>query len=100
MSGCLRPKLLAGQACARTESGTGDHFAARGNPALYQGDFVEDLLNGEWFLLRREELRRKYLDALLHLGQLFFAQQDYAIAAECYRRAIEKDEVWRKRIAN
>ena len=36
---------------------------------LYRGDFVEDLLDGEWFLLRREELRRKYLDALLHLGQ-------------------------------
>ncbi len=60
---------------------------------LYQGDFVEDLLEGEWFLLRREELRRKYLDALLQLGRLFFACKDYARAAETYRRAIEKDEV-------
>jgi len=60
---------------------------------LYQGDFVEDLLDGEWFLLRREELRRKYLDALLQLGQLFFAREDYARAADAYRRAIEKDEV-------
>ena len=35
----------------------------------------------------------QYLDALLHLGQLLFTQQDYALAAECYRRVIEKDEV-------
>jgi DNA-binding SARP family transcriptional activator/predicted ATPase len=61
--------------------------------ALYQGDFVEDFLEGEWFLLRREELRRKYLDALLSLGQLLFAQSEYARAAQLYRRAIEKDEV-------
>jgi DNA-binding SARP family transcriptional activator len=61
--------------------------------ALYRGDFVEDFLDGEWFPLRREELRRKYLDALLNLGQLHFAQRDYAHAAECYRHTIEKDEV-------
>jgi DNA-binding SARP family transcriptional activator len=60
---------------------------------LYRGDFVEDFLEGEWFLLRREELRRKYLDALLNLGQLLFAQRQYAPAAEAYRCAIEKDEV-------
>ena len=60
---------------------------------LYQGDFVEDFLNGEWFLLRREDLRRKYLDALLNLGHLLFTQQEYAPAAEAYRQVIEKDEV-------
>jgi predicted ATPase/DNA-binding SARP family transcriptional activator len=61
--------------------------------ALYQSDFVEDLLEGEWFLLRREDLRRKYLDALVSLGQLLFTQKEYARAAESYRRALEKDEV-------
>ena len=60
---------------------------------LYQGDFVEDLLEGEWFLLRREDSRQKYLDALLQLGRLFFARHDYARAAEAYQRAIGKDEV-------
>jgi predicted ATPase/DNA-binding SARP family transcriptional activator len=60
---------------------------------LYQGDFLEDFLEGEWFLLRREELRRKYLDALLNLGQLLFMQKEYARATESYRRALEKDEV-------
>ena len=44
-------------------------------------------------MFRREELRRKYLDAVLDLGQLLFAQRDYARAAESYRRAIEKEAV-------
>ena len=60
---------------------------------LYQGDFIEDFLEGEWSLLRREDLRRKYLDALLSPGQLLFTQNEYARAAESYRRAPEKDEV-------
>jgi DNA-binding SARP family transcriptional activator len=51
------------------------------------------LLEGEWFLLRREELRRKYLDALLQLGLLYFGREDYARAAEMYRRVIDKDDV-------
>ena len=60
---------------------------------LYQGDFVEDLLEGDWFLLSRENLRRKYLEALLSLGQLLLNQGDSARAADAYRRALEKDEV-------
>ena len=47
--------------------------------ALYQGDFTEDFLEGEWFLLRHEELRRKYLEGLVLLGQLYFAQSEYAL---------------------
>jgi DNA-binding SARP family transcriptional activator len=62
--------------------------------ALYQGDFVDDFLEGEWFLLQREDLRRKYLSALLNLGQLLFARGDFTQAAEFYRRAIEKDEMF------
>jgi predicted ATPase/DNA-binding SARP family transcriptional activator len=61
--------------------------------ALYQGEFVEDLLEGDWFLLRREELRHKYLDALLELGRLWSAQGAHDHAAEAYRRALEKDDL-------
>ena len=61
--------------------------------ALYQGEFVEDLLEGEWFRLRREQLRRQYLNALLDLGQLHYDRGDYAAAAQTYRRAIEKENV-------
>lgn len=60
---------------------------------LYAGDFVQDFLEGDWFLLRREELRRKYLDAWLTLGRLHFERQDYARAADAFRRAIEKDNL-------
>lgn len=60
---------------------------------LYRGDFVEDLIEGEWFLLPREELRRKYLNALLDLGALLFSQGRYDNAAETYRRAIEKENM-------
>jgi len=61
---------------------------------LYQGDFIEDYLEGEWFLLQRENLRQKYLDALLDLGRMLFTHDEYARAAEFYRRAIEKDEMF------
>ncbi len=80
---------------ARLRTSTPDQAIALLQAALdlYQGDFVEDLLDGEWFLLRREELRRKYLDALLLLGQLHFAREDYTRAADAYRHVLEKDEV-------
>ena len=61
--------------------------------SLYQGDFVEDLAEGEWCRLRREALRRKYLDGLLELGQLYFSRANYAQAAEAYRRAIQKESI-------
>ena len=60
---------------------------------FYQGDFVEDLLEGEWFILRREALRRKYLDTLLDLGGIRFTRGEYEVAAEIYRKAIAKDEI-------
>jgi non-specific serine/threonine protein kinase len=61
--------------------------------ALYRGEFVQDLLEGEWFLLRREELRRKYLDGLLDLGHLLYEQGEYAVAAQTFHRAIDADPV-------
>ncbi len=79
----------------RVESQTPDRAVTLLQAAidLYQGDFVEDFRHGEWFLLRRENLLRKYLDALLRLGRLHFGQRTYDRAAEIYRRAIEKDNV-------
>jgi two-component SAPR family response regulator len=60
---------------------------------LYGGDFLEDLADGEWAMVRREELRREYQEALLLLGRLLFAQERHAEAAEAYRRAIAPDEL-------
>jgi len=58
---------------------------------LYRGDFLQDWVEGEWFITRRAELRKKYLDALLTLGQLLFAETDYAQAAAAYKQVIEHD---------
>lgn len=58
---------------------------------LYQGDFAEDLLDGEWFVARRQALRQSYLDALLTLGciQMQAGQTEQAIAA--FQRALATD---------
>ncbi len=58
---------------------------------LYRGDFLQDWVEGEWFVTRRAELRKKYLDALLTLGRLLFAETDYAQAAATYKQVIEHD---------
>jgi predicted ATPase/DNA-binding SARP family transcriptional activator len=58
---------------------------------LYRGDFLQDWADSEWFVTRRTELREKYLDALLTLGQLLFAQGNNAQAAATYKQVIEHD---------
>jgi non-specific serine/threonine protein kinase len=55
---------------------------------LYQGDFLQDFQEGEWYLDRRDALRNQYGEALLTRGQVFFAQGRYTEAAEAYRQAI------------
>ena len=57
---------------------------------LYAGDFLIDL-RSEWHISLQEELRRKYLESLVSLGQLHFAEGDYESAAEDYRRILAKD---------
>lgn len=57
----------------------------------YQGDFLGDLLEGDWFLPRQRALRRMYLDAMLLLGSCFFAQQQYVQAADTYRQLLAHD---------
>jgi len=58
--------------------------------SLYDGDFL-DGAEAEWCLLLREDLQRKYLQALVSRGELFFEAGDYVHATEVYRRAIAKD---------
>ncbi len=60
--------------------------------ALYQGDFLADMtVTSEWALIRREELRQTFLEALLLLGRLLLEAQRYTEAADIYRRAIAQD---------
>jgi DNA-binding SARP family transcriptional activator len=58
--------------------------------SLYDGDFL-DGAEADWCLLLREDLLRKYLQALVARGGLFFAAGDYVHATEAYRLAIAKD---------
>lgn len=55
---------------------------------LYQGDFLEDLAESEWIVTRREEVRQRFLDALLLLGQLYGAAGQHVQAVGAYRRLL------------
>ncbi len=59
---------------------------------LYGGDFLEELaVEGEWALVRQEELRRAYQEVLLLLGGLLMGQGRHTEAADAYRRSISHD---------
>jgi tetratricopeptide (TPR) repeat protein len=59
---------------------------------LYGGDFLEDFLSSEWALVRQEELRRAYEEALLTLGGLLFCEGRHAEAVDAYRRIVAHDK--------
>jgi predicted ATPase/two-component SAPR family response regulator len=59
--------------------------------SLWRGDFLEDMDAGEWAIFRREELRRLFLQALVDLGQLYFAEARYQKAADSYQRLLTHD---------
>jgi DNA-binding SARP family transcriptional activator len=58
--------------------------------SLYRGDFLEGY-EGEWCILVREDLQRKYLQVLVAWGQLLLDAGDYLQSCEILRRAIAKD---------
>jgi DNA-binding SARP family transcriptional activator len=58
---------------------------------LWRGDFVEDLDAGEWAIFKREELRRRYVQALIDLGALHLADAHYDRAIAVYRRLLALD---------
>lgn len=58
---------------------------------LYQGDFLADLMGGDWIFFRREELRKEFLQALLLLGQLLSEQKQYTQAIAVYEKALAQD---------
>jgi DNA-binding SARP family transcriptional activator len=60
---------------------------------LYRGDLLQDVGFDEWALLRREELHVAYLTALATQGRLLFDGQEYARAADAYRRLLADDNL-------
>ncbi|MGC8958682.1 MAG: tetratricopeptide repeat protein [Chloroflexia bacterium] len=57
---------------------------------LYQGDFLEDI-DREWCFLRREELGRRRMQALLRLGRLYLNQGKADPARRAFLRALQVD---------
>lgn len=60
--------------------------------ALYRADFLTEF-DGDWCLLRRENLRQQFLRALLQLGELLVKDGRYPQAAGIYRQAIAHDNL-------
>lgn len=60
---------------------------------LYGGDFLEDSADGDWAMIGQEELRSRYLEALLSLGRLLIDADRCAEAAGAFRRAIAHDNL-------
>jgi ATP/maltotriose-dependent transcriptional regulator MalT/DNA-binding SARP family transcriptional activator len=58
--------------------------------ALYQGDFLADADN-RWWATRREELRGRYLQALLQLARLYLDRREIQLAQDVYQRALQVD---------
>jgi len=59
--------------------------------AVYQGDFLDGVVVGEWAHARREELRRRFESALLALGRLHADAGHLQLAVTVFRRAIEHE---------
>ena len=59
--------------------------------AVYQGDFLDGVVVGEWAHTRREELRRRFESALLALGRLHADAGHLQLAVTAFRRAIEHE---------
>jgi non-specific serine/threonine protein kinase len=60
---------------------------------LYQGELLEDFMEGDWFVPLRAELWHKALDAYLTLGQTLFTLERYSAAAEIYRHLLARDSL-------
>jgi predicted ATPase/DNA-binding SARP family transcriptional activator len=60
---------------------------------LYRGDFFENATAGEWHLETRDRLRDLYGRALDQLARLRVFENDYAGAAEAYRKLVALDNL-------
>lgn len=53
---------------------------------LYRGDYLEEDRYGEWYLPRQRDLKRKYLNALNWLSNVYLEQENFAACVPvCYK---------------
>jgi predicted ATPase/DNA-binding SARP family transcriptional activator len=56
---------------------------------LYRGEFLEGESTRRWASSDRTRLRRRFVQAVVALGELWAAREDHAAAVELYRRALD-----------
>ena len=76
--------------CADDAAGTALELLSRAVD-LYDGDFVADVEDDNWALPRREQLRRRWVGAMLDLAALEDASGDDIAAAESYYRLVQRE---------
>jgi DNA-binding SARP family transcriptional activator len=59
--------------------------------ALYQGDFMDDTLDEEWFEMERTHYKEKYLHLLEWLGRYHFNKQDHVAAVNIDEKILKID---------
>ncbi len=59
--------------------------------AAYGGDFLAGMATGDWAIVRREELRRRFETALQAVGRMHLAAGRYQAAATAFRRVVEHE---------
>ncbi|WP_164928681.1 AfsR/SARP family transcriptional regulator [Gloeobacter violaceus] len=60
---------------------------------LYEGELLEGMIQSEWCLQRREELHRRFVEALFALGQLLSTIGRSLQAADVYLRIVSCDNL-------
>ncbi|MBF0563920.1 MAG: hypothetical protein HQK89_01625 [Nitrospirae bacterium] len=60
---------------------------------LYKGDFLPNETDESWSILMRERLKGKFIQGGLKLGYWFECSEKWENAIECYRNAIEIDNL-------
>ncbi|MFQ6020144.1 MAG: BTAD domain-containing putative transcriptional regulator [Dehalococcoidia bacterium] len=58
---------------------------------LYRGEYLAEDLYEDWCSGERERLRELYISVLMALASIYGAQEEYAHAVDCCRRALAND---------
>lgn len=59
--------------------------------SLWRGDFLADVVAGDWAIERGETLRQRCLETMLELGQLYLLAANYDQAVMVFRRVLALD---------
>jgi DNA-binding SARP family transcriptional activator len=62
--------------------------------SLYRGDFVADLADDKWAVIRREELQRAYQEAVISLSELLIEAGDFQRSETHLRTLLDADPLF------